>query len=40
MMRLKFTKFKRDQNASENIWIDINESKKLQNSIKVDEINV
>jgi hypothetical protein len=37
-MRPKFPKFERDQNAAEKFLIDINESEKLQNSAKVDEI--
>jgi hypothetical protein len=37
-MKPKFLKFERDLKAAENFWNDNNESEKLQNSIKVDEI--
>jgi hypothetical protein len=36
-MRPKFLKFERDQSASKKFFIGINESEKLQNSMKVDE---
>jgi hypothetical protein len=39
IMRLKFLKFKRGQNAAEKIQIDNNRSEKLQNSTILDEIN-
>jgi len=38
IMRPKFPKFERDQNAAQKFLIDIYESEKLQNSAKVDEI--
>ncbi len=36
----KFQKFQRGQNSAEKFWIGINESKKLQNLMKVDKIIV
>jgi hypothetical protein len=40
VMRQKFLKFRIGQNAAEKFWIVNNESVKLQNSMKVDEIIV
>ncbi len=40
MMRQKFTKIKRDWNATEKNWIYINGSKKSWNLTKVDEFIV
>ncbi len=40
IMRLKFLTFERDRNAAENFWNGNNESKKIWNSRKVDEIIV
>ncbi len=36
--RVKFLKFKRDQNSAQKFWIYINESKKLWNSMKMNKI--